>query len=65
MNKNRQKGKKDWPYTFDVTFLVTIICMFFVYFIVYRTDSRVAWYVESYRQFEILMTVIQDILLGK
>lgn len=46
--------------TFDQLFLGAVIVLSFVYFIVYRTESRSNWYTESYRQVEILIQELRD-----
>jgi len=44
----------------ESTFITVVICMSFLYFIFYRTESRTNWYNESSRQFEILIQEFRD-----
>ena len=60
-----KKTKPNFRHMMDALFILSISAMFIVYYIVYRTDSREAWNLESYRQVEILISTIRDILLGR
>ena len=39
-------------YKIEVIFTLLIIAFFFMYFVVYLTPSKQAWYVEIYNQFD-------------
>ena len=46
----------------SILFVVLIVTLAFMYFIVYRTESRVAWYTEMYIQSENMIKVFKELI---
>lgn len=52
--------KSTKPLVLDVLFLSLIGLAFFLYFVVYLTPSRTAWYIEMNKQLNIIIRSIKE-----
>ena len=47
-------------YWLHITFVVLIVVFSFVYFVVYRTERRAAWYQTMFTQTQDMVTELRD-----